>query len=173
MSSSLRRAFTVIGLVFTVFFIAIFFTVRTAVRSYEPPADPAYHEKGMDYQKRSDEFILARERGWTATVNLLEAETIKSGANNLEIVLDRDPSKPAGVFEPTDRNAVLVTVSHPASLEGGKTFQFQASDFVRSGNTIRLSKEIDVPVKGVAEVSIELRPDVDSAIYISRKLTVE
>lgn len=173
MSSSLRRAFIVIGLFFVVFFVAIFYTVRTAVKSYEPPTDPAYHEKGLDYQKRNDEFDRARARGWTAKINLFDAESIQAGENTLTVVLEKDPSKPAGEFGPADRDAVLVTISHPASVEGRKLLQFPASDFVRSGNTMQMSKKVDVSLKGVVEVSVEVRPDADSAIHISKKLTVQ
>ncbi len=173
MSSSLKRAFIAIGLFFVVFFAAIFVTVKTAVKSYEPPTDPAYHEKGMDYQKRIDEFNRAKERGWTAKVNLLEAETIQSGVNELSVVVEKDPSKPAGEFGSADRVAVLVTVSHPASIEGGKSYEFLASDLERSKNRLALKKEVDVPLTGVVELGIEIRPDEDSAIHMSKKLMVE
>lgn len=173
MSSSLKRAFIAIGLFFVVFFAAIFVTVKTAVKSYEPPTDPAYHEKGMDYQKRIDEFNRAEERGWTARVNLLDAETIRSGKNELSVVVEKDASKPPGEFGSADRVAVLVTISHPASIEGGKTYRFLASDLVRSANRLELKKEVEVPLKGTVEVAVEIRPDEDSAIHMSKKLLVE
>jgi hypothetical protein len=171
-SSSLRRAFIVIGLFFAVFFVAIFYTVRTAVQSYEPPTDPGYHEKGMDYQKRIDEFDRAKERGWSLKVNLFDKDSIPYGENTLTVLLEKDASKPSGEFGPLNRDAVIVIISHPASVEGRKILQFPASDFARSGNQMKMDKKIDVSLKGVAEISIEVRPDADSAIHISKKLTV-
>lgn len=176
MSRSLKIAFGLIGVVFVIFFAGMYHFVSTAFAVYEPPVEERYYEKGLDYQKRVSEFERARAAGWTMQVNLFEGKTVKKGVNSLRIVLLRDPSikRPAVAAEDPGRMAAHVTISHRASLKGGRTFDFHLSDFQkRSDDRMELEQPVEVPLSGRVEVTVETRPTADSAIYVAKTLGVE
>lgn len=175
-SRSLKIAFGIIGVVFVIFFVAMYHFVKTAFDVYEPPVEERYYEKGLDYQKRVSEFERARAAGWSMQVNVFEGKSVKKGANLLRIVLVRDASikQPEAAAQDPGRLAAHVTVSHRASLKGGRSYDFRLSDFQkRSADHMELEQTMDVPLSGRVEVTVEARPSADSAIFATRTLDVE
>lgn len=150
--------------------------VRTAMRAYEAPIDTGYYERGQNYQKRLDEFDRAKQAGWSMKVNLFDLEVVPRGTIPLKIVLEKDASKVASGVQTDDpgRVAATVTLSHRASIEGSRKYEFKKSDFLAAGNNrFELNREIENPLNGSVEVAVEVRPASDSAIYRSQTLLVK
>lgn len=175
MARSLKISFMIIGAVFVVFFFAMFKFVTTAMQAYEPPIDSGYYEKGLDYQKRLDEFDRAKSAGWSIKVNVFETDSISRGTYPLMIGLERDSAKPgSSMKDDSQRVVATVTVSHRATMEGSRKFEFRQSDLEMKGkDRYELKRNIEIPMTGSAEIAVEVRPTQDSAIYQAKTLLVK
>ena len=162
-----------VTVLFAVFFVGVAFMVKAAVTSYEPPIDPMYQEKGLDYQKRLDEFDRAKERGWSAEINIFNHDTVTTGKVPLVIVVKKDTTKPAAeTTTDDDRLAMTLIISSPASIKNKQEYTFKLSDFEHTANRMQLNRSIDIQQNGTVEISVEIRPDFDSAIYQSKKFAL-
>lgn len=86
MDKSLKRAFIVIGIAFSALMGATVYTLKVALAGHEKVVDPAYYEKGNNYDKivaQKKEFL---KEGYDFYSPILEKRTsLHSGSNPVEI----------------------------------------------------------------------------------------
>ncbi|GIX42932.1 MAG: hypothetical protein KatS3mg129_2665 [Leptospiraceae bacterium] len=168
---SVKRIFYIIGGFFIVFFVAVGYTIYLAQKNFEPVMDKRYYEKGLNYEKRKNEFLKARQKDWKVYVNFLDKDTINKNYL-LEIHLSNQ-NNIKDFFSNPERNVVDLKISLPATIKRHYEFQFVEKDFKINNNSVILQKEIQIPVPGLYEFRLELRPENDAAIFYSKKLYVE
>lgn len=186
MSSSLKKAVIVMTVAFAIFFFGIAHMVTSAFQAYEPPSDPAYHEKGLDIQKCNDEFNRAIQRGWSVEIPLLDNEALTMGRVRLTIILTQNQVAPITKTETKlssesltrkiDRPAVKIAIYRPATMIGAKEYVFNESSLKQiSAGQFQFSEEIEIPQyeSKKIEVAIEVRPESDSAIYRSKRFELK
>ncbi len=168
---SVKKIFYVIGTFFLIFFIAVGYTIYIAQKNFEPVMDVRYYEKGLDYEKRNQEFKKAQEKNWKVSINLLELEKITK-KYNLYIDLF-NPNYLNDFFSDENRTVIEIYVSHPATLKRLYNFEFYEKDFKKEKDLVKFQKEIEIPLSGFYEFRIEIRPEKDAAIFYSKKIYVE
>lgn len=159
------------AIAFAVFFFGIAHMVTSAFQAYEPPSDPAYHEKGLDIQKRNDEFNRATERGWSASIPIFETESVATGKVRLTFTLIQANAVAANNDE-VNRPAVKIAIYRPATMIDSKEYIFNQSSLKKvSVGQYQFSEEIEIPnyESKKIEIAIEIRPEPDSAIYRSKR----
>ncbi len=86
--STLRFAFTMMGLAFAALIAATWYTVKIAMAGHEPVMDRNYYEKGLNYEKEIAESLQMKSEGYRFESSLLTKEsTLQTGKNEIQIAI--------------------------------------------------------------------------------------
>lgn len=91
MHSSLKMAFSLIGLLFLGLFIATYYTFKIAGNGHEGIVDKAYYEKGLNYEKEIKQKSELKKLGYRLDSKVLQKEeSLYIGENTLNVNFNRD-----------------------------------------------------------------------------------
>ncbi|MBK8398959.1 MAG: FixH family protein [Leptospiraceae bacterium] len=74
-NSTVRFAFTMVGLAFAALIGATWYTVKIAMDGHEPVMDKNYYEKGLNYEKEIAESIQMKSEGYRFESSIMTAES--------------------------------------------------------------------------------------------------
>lgn len=173
LDSSIKKIFYVVGGFFVIFFLAVGITIYIAQKNYEPIIDPRYYEKGLDYESRQKEFDNAKIRKWEAKIDVWDKDVV-SREFPLTISIKNDNKEILkNFFFNAERKVAVLKISLPATTKKSFEVDFLEKDFKMNNDRIEATKTITMPEGGFWEFSMEIRPESDATLFMSKKLYVE
>ncbi len=151
MSESMKTAFWLIGIFFTLLVIGLGYTLKLALDNAEPILDESYYEKGLDYQAHIDARELAQNQGFQIQGAVFEKDLLERGKQSLSWTL-LVPEGKALKAEEVDFKLVL---DQPATSRYRQSVQIAPEDIqIQNGNLV-FTKEITIPRPGYWDVIVD------------------
>ncbi|MEQ8350873.1 MAG: FixH family protein [Leptospiraceae bacterium] len=168
MSESMKTAFWLIGIFFTLMLIALGYTLKLALDNAEPILDETYYEKGLDYQAHIDAREKAEDLGYRIQGDVFEADLLSRGNQSISWTL----IVPEGQnLNPEDVSFTLV-LDQPATSRYRQIVKMDAKDIQIQQNNLVFQKEITIPRPGYWDVIVDGKAG-ELRFYRSQRVGVE
>ena len=151
MSESMKTAFWLIGIFFTLMVIGLGYTLKLALDNAEPILDETYYEKGLDYQAHIDAREMAESQGYKIQGPVFDKDLLERGKQSLSWTL----LVPDGKALKAEEVDFKLVIDQPATSRYRQSVQIAPDDIqIQNGNLV-FTKEITIPRPGYWDVIVD------------------
>lgn len=131
----MKLAFAIIGLSFVGLLVATYITVKISLEGHEKIVDPAYYEKGLNYEKTTEANRKMIAAGYTIVFENGELPAVHAGDNLIRVY-----------FRQNEKNIENAEVTMKA--ERGATYKYDQIVKMKPEGTGLYSANIQLPANG-------------------------
>lgn len=135
-----------IGVLFVIFFIGMYFFVKTAFDVWEPPPQ-GYSRKELLHSRNAQLFGVGNEQGWKLSSPVFSQTALHLGENNLIFEIHSEQSLDI------QKAKVILRLERPASLRKSQKLEFLAEPSQLPNTKIKIEGKVIVPEDGRWELS--------------------
>lgn len=146
MFKTLKSMAWFIGVLFVIFFIGMYFFVKTAFEVWEPPPQ-GYSRKELLHSRNAQLFGVGNEQEWKLTSPTFSQTALHLGENNLIFEIHSEQSLDI------TKAKIILRLERPASLKKSQKLEFWADESQLPSKQIKIKGKLIVPEGGRWELS--------------------